>query len=100
MNLDKLEELVSRQKPRFAGWFSECKSAMSYRLWEQGGYEQQPGDVALYESECGLSHDTAKKLIAVARAAKELNEVSGDEMRDRFWVALAALRAALEELPK
>lgn len=34
---------------RFAGWFSEQKSGMSYRLWEQGGHEQQPGEVALYE---------------------------------------------------
>ena len=35
---------------RFAGWFSELPSGMSYRLWEQGGHEQRPGDVALYES--------------------------------------------------
>jgi hypothetical protein len=33
----------------FAGWFREIPSAMSYRLWEQGGHEQTPGDVALYE---------------------------------------------------
>ena len=33
---------------QFAGWFSEMPSAMSYRLWEQGGHEQQDGDVALY----------------------------------------------------
>jgi hypothetical protein len=34
---------------RFAGWFRELPSGMSYRLWEQGGHEQTPGDVALYE---------------------------------------------------
>ena len=33
----------------FAGWFRELKSGMSYRLWEQMGHEQTPGDVALYE---------------------------------------------------
>lgn len=33
----------------FAGWFREVPSAMSHRLWEQGGAEQRPGDVALYE---------------------------------------------------
>jgi hypothetical protein len=33
----------------FAGWFREIPSHMSYRLWEQGGAEQQPCDVALYE---------------------------------------------------
>lgn len=32
----------------FAGWFTELDSAMSYRLWEQGGREPGPGDVALY----------------------------------------------------
>ena len=36
---------------RFAGWFREIPSAMNYRLWEQGGPEQNPDgrDVALYE---------------------------------------------------
>jgi Lar family restriction alleviation protein len=34
---------------RFAGWFAELRSGMSYRLWEQGGHEPRPGDVALYE---------------------------------------------------
>lgn len=34
---------------KFAGWFREVQSCMSYRLWEQGGHEQRPGDVALYE---------------------------------------------------
>ena len=37
---------------QFAGWFSEYKSGMSYRLWEQGGHERNGDDVALYE----LSH--------------------------------------------
>ena len=32
--------------------FCEVPSAMSYRLWEQGGHERDPeiGEVALYES--------------------------------------------------
>lgn len=33
----------------FAGWFNELKSGMCYRLWEQGGHDRGPGDVALYE---------------------------------------------------
>ena len=38
---------------RFAGWFSEVPSGMSYRLWEQGGHERDPdiNEVALYEAE-------------------------------------------------
>ena len=35
---------------KFAGWFREIPSAMSYRLWQQGGHEQGPDDVALYEA--------------------------------------------------
>ena len=37
---------------RFAGWFSEHKSGMSYRLWEQGGHDRDPDidEVALYEA--------------------------------------------------
>ena len=37
---------------RFAGWFSEQKSGMSYRLWEQGGHDRDPDidEVALYEA--------------------------------------------------
>ena len=36
---------------RFAGWFVETPSAMSYRLWDQGGQERDPdvNEVALYE---------------------------------------------------
>lgn len=34
---------------RFAGWFRELPSGMSYRLWAQGGHEQGPHDTALYE---------------------------------------------------
>lgn len=34
---------------RFAGWFRELPSGMSYRLWEQGGATPCPGDIALYE---------------------------------------------------
>lgn len=32
----------------FAGWFSELRSGMAYRLWEQGGYEPEPDEVPLY----------------------------------------------------
>lgn len=35
---------------RFAGWFSELRSGMSHRLWEQGGHEPDGDDVALYEA--------------------------------------------------
>jgi Restriction alleviation protein Lar len=37
---------------RFAGWFSELPSGMSYRLWEQGGHDRDPDiyEVALYEA--------------------------------------------------
>lgn len=35
---------------RFAGWFAELRSGMSYRLWEQGGHEPGDGEVALYEA--------------------------------------------------
>lgn len=42
-------ELAAMKGDRtFAGWFTELDSAMSYRLWEQGGREPGPGDVALY----------------------------------------------------
>lgn len=42
-------ELAAMKGDRtFAGWFTELDSAMSYRLWEQGGCEPGPGDVALY----------------------------------------------------
>lgn len=34
---------------RFAGYFIELPSAMSYRLWEQSGDKPKPGDVELYE---------------------------------------------------
>jgi hypothetical protein len=37
---------------KFAGWFREVPSGMSFRLWEQGGYQWTPGDVALYEWRC------------------------------------------------
>lgn len=40
---------IEQRRGRFAGYFSELKSGMSYRLWEQGGHEQQDGEVALYE---------------------------------------------------
>lgn len=42
---------ADRQLPRlrFAGWFSELPSGMSYRLWEQGGHDPDKGEVALYE---------------------------------------------------
>jgi hypothetical protein len=42
-------EPLTDRRHRFAGWFREVPSAMSYRLWEQMGADQQPGDVALYE---------------------------------------------------
>lgn len=32
----------------FAGWFSELRSGMSYRLWEQGGHDPEPDEVPLY----------------------------------------------------
>jgi hypothetical protein len=37
---------------KFAGWFSELPSGMSYRLWEQGGHDRDPdvNEVALYEA--------------------------------------------------
>jgi len=43
-------ERCAGQQGRFAGWFREIPSAMSYRLWQQGGHEPEPGDVALYEA--------------------------------------------------
>lgn len=44
-----VRELAAMKGDRtFAGWFTELDSAMSYRLWEQGGREPGPGDVALY----------------------------------------------------
>lgn len=46
--LDRLRQALS-ERSTFAGWFREVPSAMSHRLWEQGGAEQRPGDVALYE---------------------------------------------------
>ena len=37
---------------KFAGWFSELRSGMSYRLWEQGGHDRDPdiNEVPLYEA--------------------------------------------------
>ena len=40
---------VERARFKFAGYFTEIPSAMSYRLWEQGGADPEPGYVALYE---------------------------------------------------
>lgn len=40
---------VHPREYKFAGWFAEVKSGMSYRLWEQGGDQPRPGDIALYE---------------------------------------------------
>lgn len=42
--------IVYGRQGRFAGYFTELRSAMSYRLWEQGGPEPQGDDVALYEA--------------------------------------------------
>lgn len=36
------------QNHEFAGWFHEIRCCMNYRLWEQGGADPEPGDVALY----------------------------------------------------
>lgn len=44
------ERAKARGDRRFAGWFSELRSGMSYRLWEQGGHDPEDGDVALYEA--------------------------------------------------
>lgn len=48
--IERLHKLL--QEPTrgcvFAGWFSELRSGMAYRLWEQGGYEPEPGEVPLY----------------------------------------------------
>ncbi len=44
------ERATSSRSGRFAGWFSEMRSGMSYRLWEQGGHEPDGDDVALYEA--------------------------------------------------
>ena len=43
------EELAVKPSLKFAGWFSEINSGMSYRLWEQGGHAPHINDVALYE---------------------------------------------------
>jgi hypothetical protein len=43
------ENEALRKRGNFAGWFMELRSGMTYRLWEQGGAEWQPGYVALYE---------------------------------------------------
>ena len=56
--------MSTEQAPGFAGWFQELRSGMSYRLWEQGGHEQRPGDVALYE----MPPDTAD---TIARLTQE-----------------------------
>ena len=45
---DMAREVEPAKAMQFAGWFTELPSAMSYRLWEQGGHEQQDGDLALY----------------------------------------------------
>jgi hypothetical protein len=41
-------EALRRSDSSFAGWFTELRSGMSYRLWEQGGADWEPGYVALY----------------------------------------------------
>jgi hypothetical protein len=49
--LQVLWDAAQMAKPsKFAGWFTEPPSAMSYRMWEQGGATPEPGDVALYEA--------------------------------------------------
>ena len=44
-----LSKRVTAPQLKHAGWFQELPSGMSYRLWEQGGHEAQPGDVELFE---------------------------------------------------
>jgi hypothetical protein len=48
--IERLHKLL--QEPTrgrvFAGWFSELRSGMAFRLWEQGGYEPEPDEVPLY----------------------------------------------------
>lgn len=56
----------------FAGWFQELPSGMTYRLWEQGGHERQPGEVALYT----LEPDTARRLEVAQRLADALTEAT------------------------
>lgn len=69
----------------FAGWFSELPSGMSYRLWEQGGHEQRPGDVALYES-AGRSEEAMPKRMTMklelTDAQRELLEPMFQAVRD------------------
>lgn len=57
----------------FAGWFSELPSGMSYRLWEQGGAERQPGEVALYT----LEPDAQRRLEVAQRLADALRDNIG-----------------------
>ena len=45
----RAENEALRKSGTFAGWFTELRSGMTYRLWEQGGAKWEPGYVALYE---------------------------------------------------
>ena len=56
-------------KPAFAGWFTELKSGMSYRLWEQGGHEPRPGDVALFTE---IQARPARELTDAESACKDV----------------------------
>lgn len=56
--------LAARPEPQYrhAGWFREVPSAMSYRLWEQGGHAQGDGEVELFERVGDVSSEDARML--------------------------------------
>jgi hypothetical protein len=57
----------------FAGWFAELPSAMAYRLWEQGGHDQKPGQCALYEYGAGPMVREPEHLATVERLQAALD---------------------------
>lgn len=49
---------AAREEGTFAGWFTELRSAMSYRLWEQGGSQPEEGYVALFTKGASIQERT------------------------------------------
>ncbi len=114
MNLDKLEQLASASIP--GPWLYRAKSSSlctpppagtaytygDFIIRLGGDDEDTPEQEATIEYIAAMDPDTAKKLIAVARAAAKVETIVSS---DSVWInarheALDALRAALKELDK
>lgn len=92
------------------GYFSELKSAMTYRLWEQGGHEQQGDEVPLYSPavhtemlRAQASERVLRQIVSECAAAlgtsTGVSPACSIEFMRMLPGEIAATVAALEEAP-